>query len=388
MSTDPDDKTTPAQPLPDPNANWWSSDPWYDQPNQAGNAGGSGQDDGSGGGAGGNAGGGFGGAEPTLPFGPPEPTQFGDSTPTYGEPAQTLGFGQGPYSNVPDDQPPFLGYPPQQPPRPPSHSGRNFAAIAGAVGVITTLIVVLVVTGSHNSSTSASSTGSPTPIATDTDTAQPTDTSTGDALPTDTGSTYTLPTIATFDPTTMNDSSTDTAPFTTDALLPNTFTDSKNVEYQLAAGGVETCVEDSMSSNVQDELRKYGCTQVLTGSYTVDSSPAATSDDDILVSVQVFAFNDASTAQTVYADFPSSKSWDFGIWCPKTGDGANPCSTNADYTDAYKSEWISQDYRYVIEATALYTDLTQDSSVQEWTSAAAKEAVNDSGPAYYITNQD
>jgi hypothetical protein len=186
----------------------------------------------------------------------------------------------------------------------------------------------------------------------------------------------------------MADSSTDTAPFTTDALLPDSFTDSKNVEYELQAGGVETCVQKSMTSNVQGELRKYGCSQVLTGSYTVDSVPAATSDDDILISVQVFAFKDEATAKTVYADFPSNKSWDFGIWCPKTGIGANPCSANADYSDAYKSEWIGQDYRYVIEATALYTDMTSESSAASWTSSAAQKAVNSSGPVYYISTQD
>jgi hypothetical protein len=102
----------------------------------------------------------------------------------------------------------------------------------------------------------------------------------------------------------------------------------------------------------------------------------------------VFAFKDEATAKTVYADFPSNKSWDFGIWCPKTGIGANPCSANADYSDAYKSEWIGQDYRYVIEATALYTDMTSESSAASWTSSAAQKAVNSSGPVYYISTQD
>jgi hypothetical protein len=283
----------------------------------------------------------------------------------------------------------YAGYQ-QQPPRP-SHTGRNLAAVLGTLGVVTTLVVVLVVTNHHPASTAnASSTGTATATVTDTatDTAQPTDTPTdGDALPTDTDTADDFPTDTEFDASTMDNASTDTAPFTSDALLPDTFTDSKDIEYQIEAAGVEKCVQSVMSSNVQNELRKYGCSEVLTGSYTVDSD-TVTSDENILVSVQVFAFKDEATAKTVYADFPSNKNWDFGIWCPKSGDGAHPCANGADYQDAYQSEWIGQDHRYVIEATAMYTDLSQDSSVGPWTSAAAKEAVNDSGPAYYISTQD
>jgi hypothetical protein len=357
-----------------------------------------------------------------VPFGPPPPTAYSDSVPGYGpnqdagygqagygqpgygqgaEYAQGPGYGQGPAYGSPDygqsayATPPmdpgqyYAGYQ-QQPPRPP-HTGRNLAAVLGTLGVVTTLIVVLVVTNHHPASTAnASSTGTATSTVTDTetDTAQPTDTSTDDdVLPTDTDTADDFPTDTEFDPSTLDNASTDTAPFTADALLPDTFTDSKDIEYQIEAAGVEKCVQSVMSSNVQNELRKYGCSQVVTGSYTVDSD-TVTSDENILVSVQIFAFKDEATAKTVYADFPSTKNWDFGIWCPKTGDGAHPCANGADYQDAYQSEWIGQDYRYVIEATAMYTDLSQDSSVGPWTSAAAKEAVNDSGPAYYISTQD
>lgn len=395
MSTNPNDPQQPGQQVPGQNGNWWSSDPWYDQQTTP--------DPGA---SGPNAG----GPAPTVPFGTPGPTVPNDAQgpgfgapqggmpgydPNYGGqgPNQAGGYGQQGGFGAPMDPPPFyIGYE-QQPPQPPSRSGRNLAAVLGAVGVVATLVIVLVVVNHHSSSTNtASSTTSSTATATatdtTTDTATATDTSTdGDVFPTDTDTADDTATGSGFDPSSMDNASTDTAPFTTDALLPETFTDAKDIEYELKAGGVETCVQSSMSSNVQAELRKYGCSQVLTGSYTVDSS-TVTSDSDILVSVQIFAFDNDSTATTVYNDFPSNKSWDFGIWCPKTGDGANPCSSNADYADAYKSEWISQDHRYVIEATAMYTDMTSDSSVEAWTSAAAKEAVNDSGPAYYISSQD
>ena len=393
MSTNPNDpQQQPGQQVPGQNGNWWSSDPWYDQqttPDQA------------------PFGPPAGGGAPTVPYGTPGTTVPADSPAGYGAPQgampgydpnyganQGAGYGGGqPGGFGPPPMDPaqyYMGYG-QQPPQQPSHTGRNLAAVLGAVGVVATLVIVLVVANNHHPSTSnTASTGTPsatvTDVVTGTDTATPTDTSTDDLLPTDT-STDDLSTGSLFDPSTMDNASTDTAPFTTDALLPETFTDAKNIEYQLEAGGSETCVQNSMSSNVQGELRKYGCSKVLTGSYTVDSS-TVTSDSDILVSVQVFAFSDEATAKTVYADFPSNKSWDFGIWCPKTGHGANPCSSNADYADAYKSEWLSQDYRYVIEATAMYTDMTSDSTVQPWTSAAAKEAVDESGPTYYIASQD
>ena len=315
-----------------------------------------------------------GGAMPPYASGAGYPPQYG-SVP-YGAP----GSGDAP--------PPYYGYqmPGQQPK---SHTGRILAAALGAGAVLTALIVVLVVTMQHgNGTTNASSTTSASADATDTSTATATDTSTDDSG-LDTSDTATADDTGgdVFDPSQMDDADTDPAPLTTDALMPDTFTDSKNIEYQLEAGGVEKCVEDSMSDNVQSTLKHYGCSQVLTASYTVDSD-TVNSKDDILVSVQVFAFKDEATAKAVYADFPSDKSWDFGIWCPKSGDGAKPCATNADYDDAYKSEWLGQDYRYVVEATALYTNLTQDSTAQPWTSAAAKEAVDEAGPDYYISSQD
>lgn len=409
MSTNPNDpQHQPGPQVPGQNGNWWSSDPWADQQTTPDPA------------TGGPA---AGGGVPTVPYGAPGPTvpadspaPFGPPPPAgmpgydpgyggnqgagYGAPNQGAGYGGGPnYGGqggygAPTDPPPFyIGYEPQ-PPQQPSHTGRNLAAVLGAVGVVATLVIVLVLADNHHSpstntaSSTTSSSSTATGDATDTATATATDTETatdGDVTPTDTGGD--LSTDSVFDPSSMDDASTDDAPFTTDALLPETFTDAKDIEYQLEAGGVETCVQNSMTSNVQAELRKYGCSKVLTGSYTVDSS-TVTSDSDILVSVQIFAFSDESTAKTVYADFPSNKSWDFGIWCPKTGHGANPCSANADYSSAYKSEWISQDYRYVIEATAMYTDMTSDKSVEAWTSAAAKEAVDEAGPTYYISNQD
>ena len=188
-------------------------------------------------------------------------------------------------------------------------------------------------------------------------------------------------------PNQLNSASTDPIPFTATALLPQHFQDSKNIEYELKASSVEGCVNSAMSSNVAAALATDGCAEEMTGAYTVDS-PTVDSGDDILVSVQVFAFKDAATAEDFYNGFPaagfSSGTWDFGIWCPTSGDGANPCSASADYADAAKSEVLSRSYRYVIEATALYSEITTDTTYAAWTEAAANAGAGAAGPANYL----
>ena len=323
-------------------------------------------------------------------FGPAQ-SPYDAGQPPYGAAQYPYGAAQPPYDGT---QPPSDGfgyqnqyqYQYQNPgpmPQPKSNSGRNAAIAVGSLAVVTALVVALIVTNHHSSNNNAgpvahtSSVASLTPTATTSATA--TDTTTSE----DTQSTSTA---LAFDPNQLNSASTDPTPFTTAALLPQSFSDSKSVPYSLAAGGQESCISSAMSSDVQSTLRKYGCTTKMTGSYTVNTT-TVNSNDDILVSVQIFAFNDAATAKAVYAAFPANGSWDFGIWCPKTGYGANPCSTNADYQDAYKSDWIGQDYRYVVEATALYTNMSTDSSNKAWTSAAADEAISATGPEYYISTQ-
>ena len=183
---------------------------------------------------------------------------------------------------------------------------------------------------------------------------------------------------------TLNSASTDRTPFTSAALLPQNFHDSKEVAYELKSSSTEGCVNNVMSSNVAAALAQDGCTEVLAGAYTVDS-PTVDSTDDILVSVQIFAFSDTATAKAFAAEFPASASskWDFGIWCTTSGDGANPCSADADYADAAKSEVVDQSYRYVTEATALYSEMTPDTTYAAWTEAAASEAAEIVGPTNY-----
>jgi len=329
----------------------------------------------------------YGTAQPT--FGPAQPTfgpaqsPYDAAQPPYGAAQYPYGAAQPPYDGM---QPPTDGFGyqyanPGPMPQPKSSSGRNAVIAVGSLAVVTALVVALIVTNHHSSNNNAG------PIAHTSSVASLTPTATTSATDTTTSEdTQSTSTALAFDPNELNSASTDPTPFTTAALLPQNFSDSKNVPYSLVAGGQESCISSSMSSDVQSELQKYGCTTKMTGSYTVDTS-TVNSNDDVLVSVQIFAFKDAATAKAVYASFPANGSWDFGIWCPKTGYGANPCSTNADYQDAYKSDWIGQDYRYVVEATALYTNLSTDSSNKAWTSAAADEAISATGPEYYISTQ-
>lgn len=344
-------------------------------------------------------GGGVPGGQPTQPFGAPSnpwqqqgapggqyyPQQPNPNDPNAFGPAASGGWQQG-YGGYPGAQPGGQ-FPGQQPPK--KGNGRFVAALLGSLAAVTAVgVTLLLVTGNHsgNSSPVADDSTATAPTAS----ATPTDTSDATATATDTATDSSgdgSATSAAFDASEMDDSSTDPAPYSADALLPNTFTDSKNVEYTLQGAGTHDCVQDQMSSDVQSVMRKYGCSQVLTGSYTVSSG--ATSKNDILVSVEVFAFKDASTAHDVYNSFSENGSWDFGIWCPNSGDGAKPCdASSSQYDNATKSEVEVDDHRYLIEATALYTNMTTDSSVKAWTDAAVKEAAVSCGPEYYISTQD
>ena len=280
----------------------------------------------------------------------------------------------GPFPSAPNDAPPPGYYPPAQyypampvPPTPRSHKLRNSLLAVGAVAVVTAAVFVFVdvAHGTHNTAGLASASNTPQSHS-----------------PGPSVSSTPISTTQSFDPSMMNAASTDPIPFTSDALLPPNFADSKGVEYTLQASGAESCTNAVMSSNVEAALRQYGCNQEMTGAYTVYSN-TVNSTDDILVSVQIFAFKDTATAKAFDALFPATGTWDFGIWCPSTGDGANPCSANSDYADADRSEILGQSYRYVIEATALYTQMTTSNAEHAWTDAAANEAVGTSGPANY-----
>jgi hypothetical protein len=215
------------------------------------------------------------------------------------------------------------------------------------------------------------------------------DKTTANASPTKDSTTAKPSAGASLNPDELNSAGTDPTPFTSTALLPQNFQDTKGIEYELKGSSTEGCDNNLMSGNVAAALQQNGCTEELAGTYTVDS-PTVDSSDDVLVSVQIFAFKDAATAKAFDAAFPAGASgtWDFGVWCPASGDGANPCSASADYPDAAKSEVLSQSYRYVVEATALYSEMTTDTTYAAWTEAAAEQATQMAGPANYLATTD
>ena len=281
----------------------------------------------------------------------------------------------------PQAAPPPYGYPdpmyqnpmyPAPPPPPRPKNTRVVWASAGAVLAVALIVVIALVAtsgggkpGGGLQTLAASSTPTePTPTPVQTTTEPP------------------APTTPPDDPSTWDSSTTDKTPFTSDALLPQTFTDSKGVLYLLESAGGKSCVQGDMTTKVQSVLNANNCIEVMTGQYTVSSS-TVTSKSDILVSVQIFAFADAATATQVMSNFPDGSSWDFGIWCTAQGDGANPCASGKDYRNAEISESINTDHRYLIEVSSLYTDLSSSSSCKEWTAPATQEALASVGPQVF-----
>jgi hypothetical protein len=183
-----------------------------------------------------------------------------------------------------------------------------------------------------------------------------------------------------FNPDSLNSSLTDTTPFTEAALMPATFTDNEGDTFMLVAGGWHQCDQAyEMGPITQQVLSNYGCTTVMTGDYVLSGDVGY--NTQILVSVQVFPLNDSSDAATVISNFPNGTDWNFGVFCPKSGIASGTC--NPGYEDAQRYEFLHQEYRYVIEATAVYVNLTQAPSADPFLSSASIEGATDSGPSAY-----
>lgn len=308
-------------------------------------------------------------------------------------PGATGGYGGG----YPGPGAQYATYPggyPGGPTPPRQNSARTAVAIISALAVVGTAVTAVIYsTGSNGSQTPAafqtntslpSQTGVPlisaSPEPSDQDTSQPS---------TDPSDEFGSPTADAFDWNSLNDSGTDTTPFTQDSLLPQTFTDSQNITYTLEAAGEKKCVQSTMSQSVQNVLKDYSCKNAMTGSYLVDSSvDKVSSNNDILVSVQIWPFPDAATADKVEKALAKVSSKQFSIWCPTSGPGAAPCNSQNYYNAA--TWWsLQSDYRYVVEATAVYTNMTQDTSVAyKWEKTATSEAVKESGPQVYVDSLD
>lgn len=190
------------------------------------------------------------------------------------------------------------------------------------------------------------------------------------------------PSPSIFNPDSLNNMSTDRTPFKAAALLPLEFTDDQGIRYKRIASDPRPC-GGSASSDVRSVLNQVDCVRAMTGDYVVQSN-AVTDNNDILVNVQVMPLSDEVAAQAALDSFQSGTYYEFGIWCPAEGTGSDDCSSS--YQGAQKFSDIGYDHRYLIEATALWTDLSPNQGTSFLSSAVAA-AVANSGPQNYPGNQ-
>ncbi|MFC7304158.1 caspase domain-containing protein [Streptomyces monticola] len=179
------------------------------------------------------------------------------------------------------------------------------------------------------------------------------------------------------DPYSWNSSGTDQTPFAADALLPRRFTNDRGIEFARVAGGLHSCV-DAGGMDVVAELAGRGCLRVLTGVYLEQPGPYATPENPVLVSVQVFAFPDAVTANDMNNLLSGDARWRLTVWCTQSGVGNNPCS--GDFDGSRSFEHHRAFHRYVIAARSVRTDLADDTTIDPWLNSAAHEAVMSCGP--------
>jgi hypothetical protein len=178
---------------------------------------------------------------------------------------------------------------------------------------------------------------------------------------------------------------TDLTPFTLDALLPSSFTDSNGNNFTQVSGGQESCITRDQNATTQNILTDNNCVSQMVASYTNDAGT-------ILVSIEVMPLADESTAQHVNTAVKQGVSdgeiyaGDLGVWCPTTGAGS-VCDSS--YFNA-ATKWLefTYDYRYFLNAVAVWINLNQDRSSSAYgpLQAAAHAGVLAAGPQNYSGN--
>jgi len=322
-----------------------------------------------------------------TPATPPEPTESFPAFPLDRQPARQPGAESAHGS-------PWPGAYTIGPTPPRRNSTRTVVAVISALALAGAAVAVYTTTGSnHRQTPVAFHTGTPAPTgpgallisaspeSSDQASSQPYGNPTDDEFD---GSTMNA-----FDWSVLNNSDTDPTPFTQNSLLVQSFTDSQHIKYTLEAAGEKKCVQSTMAQSVQNVLNQYDCRTAMTGSYLEDASvDKVSSNNDILVSVQIWPFADAATADKVEKALAKVSSKQFSIWCPTSGPGAAPCKSQNYYSAA--TWWsLQSSYRYVVEATAVYTNMTQDTSVAyKWEKTATTEAVRESGPQVYADERN
>ncbi|WP_051772985.1 serine/threonine-protein kinase [Saccharothrix sp. NRRL B-16314] len=198
---------------------------------------------------------------------------------------------------------------------------------------------------------------------------------TAERVAAETTTTTTTTTTERFDPSSLNDKSTDVTPQTTSALLADEFTDSEGRTFTFEAGSHrESCIAPAQTDDVEGILNRNGCIGVTTGAFV-------SADGTILVSVKVLEFANSEIADNVYEALKDVRTEDLGIVCPKTGAGSEPCEANH---ESMNNGWKGQKHRYVIGAVATFTGANGS---KEALTAAAEEGYDSAGPHNYSGNR-
>ncbi|WP_329584508.1 protein kinase [Kitasatospora sp. NBC_01250] len=188
------------------------------------------------------------------------------------------------------------------------------------------------------------------------------------------------PTTPSFDPASLDSSRIDQTPLTSEALLPDSFTDSKGVVYTRNSGSSQSCLTSHESQAVQTVLRNGSCVNQIVGTYTDSQS-------HIMVDVEVEPMADAQTATASHNSLSHAYDGDWGLWCPDTGAGSQICNDRENTDQATQSGYVTNHHRYLIHSLAIYISLGTDKSAAPWTDAAAYAAVDAAGPQNYSGNQ-
>ncbi|MGW4356575.1 hypothetical protein ACWELJ_31265 [Nocardia sp. NPDC004582] len=243
-------------------------------------------------------------------------------------------------------------------------------ALKVILGVLLVVLVIAIGVGvvvlSGDDKTGNTATGSSTTTTAPPTTTAPTTTT---AVPTASGTPE-------LDKTTLNQQGTDKTPFTADALLPSSFTDSKGVVFTRRSSGVKDCIASNMSQNVKTALQDNKCVQMVTGTY-IDKS------DKLMTSLEVFAFPSSTEAEAIYTSLKGQKQiWD--VWCPTQGVGSSVCQSDLDTLwAATHSSWSRWQYRYLYEAYSLSIDLKVDASLEPSLDAPSRTILQLAGPDNY-----
>ncbi|WP_228081802.1 serine/threonine-protein kinase [Streptomyces profundus] len=164
---------------------------------------------------------------------------------------------------------------------------------------------------------------------------------------------------------------------TVNALLPQQFTNDLGIKFARIAEGTHH-PREAGPSHVAQELTRRDCTNVVAGVYAEQPGSHATPENPVYVCVQVFAFPDMPTAQDMLAYLSGKPRWELTIWRARDGGGLEHCPDKVYRSYRWSQSWHR--HSYVTVAVAYRADLTNDSSIRPWLTAAARRAARSAAP--------